>query len=706
MNNIAPLPPSVELTALLAMEERLRISASVFANSREGIMIADAGGFIADVNPAFEYITGYTRNEVIGRTPKILSSGHHTPDFYTALWSAVHETGSWTGPVINRKKTGEVFAELLSIREIRDPTGQVSHYIGTFTDLSDLYDDHAQIDALIHRDALTGLANRRLFNDRAGRLISRCAGGRRAAICLVDVDGFAAINRRFSFKAGDAMLVDMARRLKGCLTGDEVVARFEGDCFVLLFGFGRLDECDSRLQEISAVLARPFSRDGESLTLAVSIGVAVSGTAPGDEKRGVETLIDEARQALQQGAQEPDHPYRFFDAAHDLQVREQHQLRSELGVAIEAGQLVLHYQPKVDMTSGRVMGAEALIRWQHPVRGLLHPEQFLHVATASGLEIALGEWVLNSAIDQMVNWRDAGLRLRLSVNLSPSQFADAGFARRLRDALSRHPGAWAEDLEIDLSETALPPDTLHLEEAFATCRALGVRLALDNFGNGNAPLRFMMQGVTDVLKLDPALSRHVASDAAVVSQLEGIIKIAHAFEREIVAAGVESIEQGAWLIHLGCRFAQGSIIALPMPAGQFAAWAAAWHGHPIWTGVAGLPIANEDMPLVVAEVWLHQWIDAFVRDISGTDSDSASVAESNFARWLQDSGHARHGHLEVYRRVEAYYHTLHAMTQEIQRQALSDRTRAISRLGNVCDLRDRLIETIAELMGELLINNG
>ena len=569
-----------DATADVAAEENLRLAASVFANVQEGISITDSAGLITDVNPAFTRITGYTRDEVLGRSPKILASGHQDAAFYAQMWQLLAESGAWRGEVWNRNKAGEVYPELLSIAAVKDSVGQISHYIGSFSDITHLKEREAQLDRLAHYDPLTALPNRRLLGDRLRQAIAQTRrAGKIAAICLLDLDNFKPINDRYGHAAGDAVLVEAARRLAACVREDDTVARLGGDEFVLLLlNLEWVEECDAILSRILQEVAAPIDFNEHRLGVSASIGVTL---LPQDDN-DADLLLRHADHALYQAKQAGRNRYHLFDAEHDRLVRDYRRLIDDLTESLHNDRFVLYYQPKVEMATGRVVGAEALIRWRHPERGLLAPAEFLYAIAGSALEIPLGAWVLNSALKQVAQWKSQGLHLPVSVNLSLRDVQHTAFAENLAQALLRHPGVVGADLEIELLESAALANIEQVASIVRSCQALGVRVALDDFGSGYSSLAYFKHLPVDVLKIDQVLVRDMRDDPEDQAIVEGIIKIAQAFNREVIAEGVENIEQGHLLLQLGCRFAQGYVIARPMPADSLAPWVEKWPGVAGW----------------------------------------------------------------------------------------------------------------------------
>ncbi len=562
-----------DITERKQAEDQLRLAASVFASSYEAILITDAENRIIDINPAFSRITGYSREDVIGRNPRLLSSGRQGPDFYGAMWKTLAEKGHWQGEIWNRRKNGEEYAETLAITSVRDDSGALQHHVAVFSDISSLKAHAEELDRIAHFDPLTGVPNRRLLADRLQRAIALARRNRKPlAVCMLDLDGFKPINDRFGHEAGDRLLIEIVRRLTGMLRATDTVARLGGDEFVLLLGdLGDMAVLDRVLDAVRA----PVLLDQETVTVSASIGVTLY---PDDDADG-DTLLRHADQAMYRAKQLGRNCIQVFDAGveHALQARREQVRR--LAQALEQGEFVLHYQPQVDMVSGEVARAEALIRWQHPEQGLLPPASFLPALEGSELEIALGEWVVETALAQVASWREAGLRLAVSVNIGAHHLLKAGFIDDLRRILERHPATAPAQLELEIVESTAISDMDSALEVLTACRELGIRLALDDFGTGYASLAYFRKLPVDLLKIDRSFVRDMLDDPEDRAIVETVVHLARAFGRQVVAEGVETPEHAAALTELGCRLGQGYGIARPMPAEHIPGWIG-WYAAP------------------------------------------------------------------------------------------------------------------------------
>jgi diguanylate cyclase (GGDEF)-like protein/PAS domain S-box-containing protein len=577
-----------DITDYKLVEHKLRLLASVFENAHEGIIITDSQATIVDVNQAFIRLTGYSRNEVIGNTPRLLKSGHHSEDFYATLWRDLRERGHWRGEIWNRRKDGALYAELLDISAVHSLDGTVSHYVGIFSDITLLKEHQLQLEQMAHYDALTQLPNRVLLASRleAALIEARKSDGM-LAVAYLDLDGFKPVNDTLGHEAGDQLLMAVAERLKGCIKGRDTVARLGGDEFVILLaGLHSTEGCCRAMDRIIAVLCEPYRIRDEDIRISASIGVSLYPLDNSDP----DTLMRHADQAMYTAKQSGRNRYHVFNPEHDRRQQDHMELLSRIEAALGRREFVLHYQPKIDMRRNIVTGAEALIRWQHPELGLLPPSEFLPVIENRDFAVHLGRWVLLEAIGQLEAWWDSGLPIKISINISARHLQDDSFVEDIRKALAAHPGVPPTAVELEVLETMALEDMARVSRVIRECRDLGVQFALDDFGTGYSSLTYFRRLPLDTLKIDQSFVKDMLMDSEDHAIVEGVIALAHAFNRRVVAEGVESIQHGQILMQLGCDHGQGYGIARPMPAGDLPGWARSFAASPPWNGAAREPV--------------------------------------------------------------------------------------------------------------------
>lgn len=573
-----------DITERKLADEQLRLAASVFRHSHQGIIITDADGVILDVNPAFTRVTGYTQADVAGKTPRVLSSGRHDRAWYARMWQRLGEEGHWRGEIWNRRKDGEVYPELQDISAVYDDHGRVINYVAVFSDITAQKQHEAELDRIAYYDVLTGLPNRRLLVDRLNQALPRSdREDRLLAIAYIDLDGFKAINDRFGHVVGDQVLVDVAERLLGTLRAGDTLARIGGDEFLLLLGdLEHVSACEASLDRLLASLSDPFKIESERLPLSASVGVTLYPLDDGTP----DTLIRHADQAMYVAKHGGKNRYHFFDAHQDRQQQTHLASLQRLTDALHDEQFVLHYQPKLDLVQGQVLGVEALIRWAHPDRGVLGPNEFLDACAQQPLEIDIGWWVIKTALKQLAAWQQAGLDWPISVNISAYHLLSPDFVQRLRNTLAAFPSVQPASLELEVLETSAMRDISQAIAVLTACKKLGVMLALDDFGTGYSSLAYVRQLPVDVLKIDRGFIRNMHEDAQGKALVESVVRIAELFGCESIAEGVETLAQARTLVELGCANGQGFLMARPMPADMLPDWLSQWNDNALWCAIA------------------------------------------------------------------------------------------------------------------------
>jgi len=684
----------------------MRLAASVFEFASEGILITDADGVIVDVNPAFVRITGYLREEAMGQTPRILKSDRHTPEFYENLWQNLRKTGHWSGEVWNHGKDGRLFPERLSITAIRNTHGGVTHFIGVFSDISLEKQQEAQLKHLAQHDALTGLPNRILLADRMHQAIAQAEReGKWLAVGYLDLDGFKPINDSYGHEAGDRLLVEMARRMSQALRSTDTVARLGGDEFTLLLqGLNTLEECHDALKRLLTTIAQPVALDdGQIVNITASIGVSLY---PHDDE-DPDTLLRHADQAMYVAKQAGRNRYHFHDVEGDRLARSHWETRQRIHKALEENELELHYQPQIDMRNGKVTGVEALIRWRHPEQGLLTPASFLPVIENSELDVRLGEWVLRQSLQQLGNWSQQGLNIRLGVNISAYHIQQPDFLDRLRALLAHYPQADPNKLELEILETAALEDLGGVSDVIRTCQKIGSHFALDDFGTGYSSLTYLRHLPVHTLKIDQSFVHDMLREPDDLAIVEGVIALAEAFGRDVIAEGVDSLESGLLLLQLGCPAAQGYSIARPMPAEELHTWMDNWNSPSIWSEDNFRRWRKEDFALLLAEYNHQEWINALTDLVNGDAARHDPVEPDHrfcrFGRWYQGSGQLRYGHMEAFSAIGPIHQKVHELGQALLEQVSSSNiTHARQGLSELYAVRDELLSRLHTLQRQIL----
>lgn len=579
-----------DISARTRTEAEIRLAASVFETAQEAILITDNGARIIKVNRFFTRITGYRTEEVLGQNPRLLQSGKHHPDFYQAMWRAIRENGYWSGEVWNRRKDGQIFPARLTITAVSDADGGISHYVGISNDISVFKQHEQELVRIAHYDALTGLPNRILLADRMQQAIAHARrSGHLLAVGYLDLDGFKQVNDDYGHEAGDALLVEVARRLTGALRGEDTVARLGGDEFVFLLGLERIEDCESALGRILEVLSAPVDLFPQRLSLSASIGVSLFPTGDMDP----DILLRHADQAMYQAKQSGKNRYSFYEPGQAMWYVTQRQAQDRFQQALEEDELCLYVQPKINMRSGEVLGVEALIRWQHPEQGLLPPQSFLPGIENTQLETALDLWVLQSTLEQMESWHRQGIELAVSVNVLIKSLQQANFCNRLNRLLGFHTSFPPGRLQLELRESSVLSDLYRVAAIVESCRKQGFRVALDNFGTGYASLSCLKLLPVDTVKIDSSFVRGLLADSRDLAIVEAVIALTRTFGCEVIANGVETLEHARQLLRLGCEIGQGRAFVDAIPANSLETWLADWHPDGLWE--------RENLPEEVAE---------------------------------------------------------------------------------------------------------
>lgn len=570
-----------DITKRKTYEEQLTIAANVFTHANEGIVITLPDGTIIDMNDAFSRITGYERDEAIGSNPRILNSKLQGEVFYSNMWQDLIDKGHWNGELWNRRKDGEVYAEMLNISSIVDLDGNTQYYVALFSDITSQKKHEQQLEHIAHYDALTGLPNRVLKSDRLRQaMIHAERRNEKIAVVYLDLDGFKQVNDRYGHLIGDQFLIALSARMKQALREGDTLSRLGGDEFVAILV--DMDDADSALPIIQRLLdAASQSIEFENIVVQVSASIGVT-FYPQHEDVDADQLIRQADQAMYNAKQSGKNRYHVFDPEHDRSIRIRHEYLERIEKALDNDEFVLFYQPKVNMRTSELIGVEALIRWQHPEQGLIPPLEFLPIIENHPLSVKVGEWVINKAISQIKQWQMQGLNLLVSVNVGAKQLLQGNFVKRLQWTLSQHENFDPSSLIIEVLETSALEDVNLASSIIEECKAMGVYFALDDFGTGYSSLTYLKQLPVRSLKIDQSFVRDMLDDRDDLAILEGIIGLAKAFNRKVIAEGVETYEHGKQLLLLGCELAQGYGIARPMPAEKMIEWSQEWQTNHVW----------------------------------------------------------------------------------------------------------------------------
>lgn len=573
-NNLARLIPAIERelreakirqSRRLAVED-LRLAAKVFESSVEGIVITDADTRILRVNQSFTEITGYAQDEIVGKTPSALQSGRHDECFYQDMWNGINQNGYWQGEVWNRRKNGEIYPEWLSISAVRNEYGNVSHYIGGFTDLSAQKSAEERIQHLTHYDALTDLPNRTLFRSRFKQpMVKALRNNRRVALLHLDIDRFIKINDTLGHHIGDRLLQQVGRRLVAKIHDRDFVGRFGGDEFAIACpDLDQSVDVGVIVQAIMNLFSEPFWVEGREIFLTPSMGIALFPDDTDDYDELLKYADTAVHHAKRQGG-----TYQFYHRGMNVDSADRLKMENSLRRALDRREFQLHYQPQVNLSSGQIIGAEALLRWLPAGDAMVLPHQFIPLLEETGLIIPVGEWVLRAACQQLSQINNTvALPVPISVNLSPMQFRHKDLVGMIESVLEET-GIDAHWLELEITESSVMEDP---ESALTTLKQLysmGIRLAIDDFGTGYSSLSYLKKFPLDVLKIDQSFVSDLGVDKDDAAIVDSIIAMSHRLNLKVIAEGIENLNQMEFLRQHECDIGQGYYYSRPMPADKF-----------------------------------------------------------------------------------------------------------------------------------------
>ncbi|NOQ65551.1 MAG: EAL domain-containing protein [Methyloprofundus sp.] len=554
------------LSKLYTNERSLRLAATVFEHSPEGIVLSDENNKILQVNKAFSEVTGYSAEDAIGNNPSILSSGMQDSTFYQAMWAEIKEHGLWSGELYNRRKNGEIYPEFLRVIAIKDPQNRLTHHIAIFNDLSGQKATEQHIHFLAHFDPLTDLANRSLFTDQLKKSILKGRKNQNSiALLFIDLDRFKEINENFGHKVGDQLLVQVANDIKHCVRETDSVARFGGDEFIVTIEEPTYDELVLNApiiaEKILSTLSQQYHLGTAHAYISASIGIAIFP----EDAPTAESLLQRADLAMHHAKEKGKNNYQFYSEALNVKAKRRAYIERELRLALSRNQLEVYYQPQYNILSKQIKSFEALLRWQHPELGFVPPEEFIAIAEESGLIVNIGLWVLETAVKQLVIWqKELYSELFIAINISVKQLETDELSQLVKSLLERtllHP----EYLELEVTENiSIEDDSITLANLYKLNK-LGVQLSMDDFGTGYSNMTYLKKLPIERLKIDRYFISDIPHDTNNVAIAQAIIVMAHSLGFSVIAEGVETLEQEEFLLNNGCYMGQGFLFSKPVP---------------------------------------------------------------------------------------------------------------------------------------------
>lgn len=553
-----------EIAVRKLAEESLYLAARVIASSNEAIIVTDPQGIIVEVNEAFCEITGYSRAEVIGQNPRIMASGRHEKAFWEKFWQTLIETGQWRGEVWDRRKNGEIFPKLLSVRALKEDTGEVTHYVGIFSDISKLKESEERLDHLAHFDPLTSLPNRLLFQERLNRaLIQAERDAKKVAVLFLDLDSFKHVNDTFGHPVGDDLLVSVAERLSTCVRKGDTVARLGGDEFIIVMpDVNEVTQIAMLAERLIEVLSKPFEIRGNEIFTSGSIGISVY---PADGTN-VHQLLQHADTAMYHAKAQGKNSFQFFSAEMNLAIKELVRMETMLRQAMEYNRLQVYHQPIIHCRKKEIIGTEALLRLN--VKGekdLTSGGPFIRIAEERGLITSIGEWVLRRACENNRKWQEMGFReIPVAINMSMHQLRHRDVVEGVLRVLAET-GQDPRFVELELTESAMMANPRLTISILEELKSHGLRISVDDFGTGYSSLSYLKRLPVDKIKIDKSFVDDIHTDRSQYAVIEAIIKVAHSLDMTVVAEGVESVRQMETLCDLECDAVQGFYFSPPVP---------------------------------------------------------------------------------------------------------------------------------------------
>lgn len=686
--------------ALRAEKMRAQITLSSIGDA---VITTDMTGRVEYLNPVAEQLTGWTAWEarghelqevfnVIGETPRLPLATHAARALIPGTVIELETNG------LLHSRTGREIAIEESVSPIRDNGGNVVGCVLVFHDVSEKRRLMQQITWQAGHDALTKLPNRSLLADRLDLAISSAKRmDKLLMVGFIDLDRFKEINDLYGHEVGDLLLIEVAHRLTLSVRGGDTVSRLGGDEFVLLLtNVADMEEAEAALQRILLDIARPYEVNGWKMQLTASIGATIYPLNDTDSGN----LLRHADQALYQAKQTGRNRFCLFDISLDKEVRFLYQEQERITQALAQGEMELYYQPKVNMRSGEAFGFEALLRWNHPERGLVMPMEYLPLIEQTDLIMEIGMWVMRDALRQLAVWRAEGLNTQVSINLGACHFRNMAFVGQLRDVLAEYPSVPPSSLELEILECAALDDIQMVRSIMLGCQELGVSFALDDFGAGYSSLAYLKRLPANMLKIDQSFIHNMLEDSGDLTIIEGVVSMASIFNLDVIAEGVETMEQGVMLMRLGCGKAQGHGIARPMPASKVPHWIAQFKPDPGWLRWANTRWDLADFPLLMAQSDHVQWVKRVMMAIEGaslmlSEGELKSHHHCRFGHWYYGHGKERYGHLTGFYDLEP----IHAKVHEVGAELI--RLRDAGEVEGVAELCPKLMELNGQVLGKL-----
>lgn len=642
--------------------KQLKLTSKVYVNAREAIVIADHDGFIIDANPAYKNITGYDITDALTKNIGIETNNLNAINFHKSILTEADNAGYWSGELKQKRKNGNEFVIQLTISTIKD-NNKAQNYVALFSDVTEKFEYKKQLEYSANYDALTNLPNRTLLTKQLKETMASALNkDYQIAICYLDLDGFKEVNDIYGHNIGDGLLIEISENIQRTLRKKDVIARLGGDEFVAVLIDVDEKSCKPLLEQVLQTVSQPIQvNKNRKVQISASLGVTFY---PQQGDFDADQLLRQADQAMYQAKIFGKNRYHFFDTDKDRDLRGINQLLEQIAIGLKQREFVLFYQPKVKMKTGETIGFEALIRWQHPERGLLSPFYFLDALKNQPLAIEVGNWVIRQAISQLATWNKQGFETSISINVDSYQLQQSDFIASLVGILNEFPEVYNSQIEFEILESNALEDISSVSQVVKDCRDMGIHFALDDFGTGFSSLSHLKNLPVRDLKIDRSFVRDMLEDLDDLSILDGTLGLAQAFRRGVVAEGVETVAQGDVLLKLGCEIAQGFVIAKPMPEADVMVWIKQWQPFESWQNQE--PLQRKDIPLLFLLLGHQSWTKRFFQFIASNESESdINWNDCRFHTWLKEDGHLQYKDEPIVEELIILHENIHEFAQNM-----------------------------------------
>ncbi len=691
-------------------EQDLRRTASVFENANEGIVITDPSAIIIDVNKAFTTITGYKREEIIGENPSILNSHKQDASFYEDMWTKLQTHGVWKGEIWNRKKSGEIYAELLTISAVYAPDGTIEHYVGIFFDITNIKEQESLLHHLAHHDALTKLPNRILFYDRLEQSLARTKRQKDLlAIAYLDLDGFKPVNDSLGHEAGDKLLIDISRRLKLSIREDDTVARIGGDEFaVLLASITTFEECELAVERILRQINIPFTIGENEINISASIGITIF---PLDDSTP-DILLRHADQAMYIAKQSGRNQYYLYNTILDNMSDGISQQLEKVRLGLKENEFALYYQPIIDLNNHQIAGFEILIRWHHPKKGLLLPSAFINEISKSDLTIEFEGWIIEQSFKQLSQWNDQNLYTNLYINLSSRYLLHNHLIEFIKEMLRKYPRVNAQQIRFEIVEDVTLEDHPKVRTIIEELNLLNIPTILDDFGTGYSSITYVKSIPVHTIKIEQQIVQGMMESDYNYSLVDGIIGLANAYHYNVIAEGAESMEHCAILKSMGCNLVQGYGISEPLHQSDVLSWVSDFENNFKWEDQLPSEWRTIDAPLLLIQQNHVKWINQLLNYLSDAVESSSIIPAINhkqcfFGRWFYSHGMKKYQEVPEFMALEPVHHQIHNQARLLLSLKKEGRVSEMQReIENLLKLKEQLLSSVDTLLKAIKKNHS